>query len=215
MREGLRTILDLEPGLQVVGEAADGQAGLEAAARLLPEVVLMDMEMPRLDGVAATRQLLQRFPAMRVVLLTTFDYDSYILEGIRAGARGYLLKSAPAADLVDTIRRVHAGEVFIQYSIWSGGPAIDGVGCPRPAKRHRGSRNAQRTGGGRVAPPGPGEIKPGDRDGTRHHRGHCEESCLEYPGQAEGRQPHRSRQSRPPAAIGLRRRAPTGKRPPR
>ena len=117
MREGLRTILDLEPGLQVVGEAADGQAGLEAAARLLPEIVLMDIEMPRLDGVTATRQLLQRFPAMRVVLLTTFDYDSYILEGIRAGARGYLLKSAPATDLVDTIRRVHAGEVFIQSGL--------------------------------------------------------------------------------------------------
>mgnify|MGYP001351685571 CR=1 FL=1 len=114
MREGLRTILDLEEGMTVAGEAADGVAAIERALELSPDIVLMDIEMPRLDGIAATRELLRLQPGARVILLTTFDYDAYILDGIRAGARGYLLKSAPASELVETIRHVYAGERFIQ-----------------------------------------------------------------------------------------------------
>jgi DNA-binding NarL/FixJ family response regulator len=114
MREGLRTILELEPEMEVAGEAADGEQAVARARALAPDVVLMDVEMPRLDGISATRRILAERPTQRIILLTTFDYDDYVLEGVRAGAMGYLLKSAPAEELMSTLRRVHAGEQFIQ-----------------------------------------------------------------------------------------------------
>ncbi|KPV52940.1 hypothetical protein SE17_12500 [Kouleothrix aurantiaca] len=117
MRQGLRTILELNDGFVVVGEAEDGQQAIDRALALRPDVVLMDIQMPVLNGVAATAQLGQQLPATRVVILTTFDYDEYVFEGIKAGARGYMLKDIPAAELLATIRRVHAGESIIQPSI--------------------------------------------------------------------------------------------------
>ena len=119
MRQGLKTILDLEPGLEVVAEAADGAEGVAQALRLRPDVVLMDVQMPRLDGVQATAELVRQWPAARVIILTTFDRDDYVFQGVRAGAQGYLLKDAPADQLIATIRRVHAGETFIQPEIAS------------------------------------------------------------------------------------------------
>jgi two-component system response regulator DegU len=117
MRQGLKTILDLEEGFEVVGEAGDGQQAVERALALRPDVVLMDVQMPRVDGVAATFQLTAALPATRVIILTTFDYDEYVFDGIKAGARGYLLKDTPANELLDTIRRVYAGESIIQPSV--------------------------------------------------------------------------------------------------
>lgn len=119
MRQGLKTILDLEPGLRVIGEAADGESGLQQALETHPDVVLMDVQMPRLNGVEATAQLCRQWPQAKVIILTTFDRDDYVYQGIRAGAMGYLLKDAPAHQLIETIRRVHAGEVFIQPEIAS------------------------------------------------------------------------------------------------
>lgn len=119
MRQGLKTILDLEPGFQVIGEASDGEKGAQLALALRPDVVLMDVQMPRLNGVDATAQLCRQWPQARVIILTTFDRDDYVYQGIRAGALGYLLKDAPVQQLVETIRRVHAGEVFIQPEIAS------------------------------------------------------------------------------------------------
>jgi DNA-binding NarL/FixJ family response regulator len=117
MRQGLRTILELERGFAVVGEAGDGQAAVERALALRPDVVLMDVQMPRLSGVEATAQLSVLLPSTRVIILTTFDYDEYVFDGIKAGARGYLLKDTPADELLTAIRRVHAGESIIQPSI--------------------------------------------------------------------------------------------------
>lgn len=117
MRQGLKTILDLEDGFEVAGEAADGQEALERALALRPDVVLMDVQMPRLNGVAATAQISAALPATRVIILTTFDYDEYVFDGIKAGARGYLLKDTPATELLAAIRRVHAGESIIQPSV--------------------------------------------------------------------------------------------------
>lgn len=117
MREGLRTVLDLEPGMSVIGEASDGETGLHKALALRPDIVLMDVQMPSLDGVQATAQLCTRWPEAQIIILTTFDRDDYVFQAVRAGARGFLLKDAPVEELVDTIRRVHAGEVFIQPSI--------------------------------------------------------------------------------------------------
>jgi DNA-binding NarL/FixJ family response regulator len=114
MREGLRTVLDLEPGFAVVGEAADGAEAVRLAAALRPDVVLMDVQMPRENGVQATAAITARGLPCRVVILTTFDYEDYVFDAIKAGAVAYLLKDTPAAELAATIRRVHAGESFIQ-----------------------------------------------------------------------------------------------------
>ncbi len=119
MRQGLKTILDLEPGLAVVGEAGDGEAGVAVALALRPDVVLMDVQMPKRNGVEATAELVRQWPAAKVIILTTFDRDDYVFQGVRAGALGYLLKDAPAEQLISTIRRVHAGEAFIQPEIAS------------------------------------------------------------------------------------------------
>ena len=119
MRQGLKTILNLEPGLQVVGEAADGEAGIRQALDLRPDVILMDVQMPGMGGIEAISAICAVWPEARIIILTTFGRDEYVFQGIRAGAVGYLLKDAPADDLVQTIRRVHAGEVFIQPEIAS------------------------------------------------------------------------------------------------
>lgn len=114
MRDGLRTILELEEGFEVVGEAADGREAVARALALRPDVVLMDVQLPGLDGVAATARIAAALPATRVVILTTFEREEYVVAGIKAGARGHLLKEIPAEELLATIRRVHAGESVIQ-----------------------------------------------------------------------------------------------------
>jgi RNA polymerase sigma factor (sigma-70 family) len=119
MRQGLRTILTLEPGLTVIGEAGDGEEGVKLALKLRPDVILMDVQMPRRNGVEATGDLVGAWPAAKVIILTTFDRDDYVFHGVRAGAMGYLLKDAPAERLIETIRKVHAGEIFIQPEIAS------------------------------------------------------------------------------------------------
>ncbi len=119
MRQGLKTILDLEPGLWVIGEAGDGEAGLRAALDLRPDVILMDVQMPVMTGVEATAAICAKWPQAKVIILTTFDRDDYVFQGVRAGALGYLLKDTPADKLINTIRKVHAGEVFIQPEIAS------------------------------------------------------------------------------------------------
>lgn len=117
MREGLRTLLELEPDLCVVGEAGDGQAALDVYAVHAPDVVLMDIRMPGMDGVEATRRLRQRWPDARVMILTTFDDDAYIFDGLRAGARGYLLKDVSGHDLAEAVRTVAAGGALIEPSV--------------------------------------------------------------------------------------------------
>jgi DNA-binding NarL/FixJ family response regulator len=117
MRDGLRTLLELERDLRVVGEAEDGGAGLAAYAELLPDVVLMDIRMPGMDGVEATRRLIDRWPEARVIILTTFDDDEFVFEGLRAGALGYLLKDVSGYELADAVRKVAAGGALIEPSI--------------------------------------------------------------------------------------------------
>ena len=116
-REGLRTLLSVQPDLEVVGEAGNGEEAVRLAATLRPAVVLMDMRMPLLDGVAATRRLQAERPEARVIALTTFDDDEYVFEGLRAGAVGYLLKDAPSEKLCEAIRAAARGESFLQPSV--------------------------------------------------------------------------------------------------
>lgn len=117
MREGLRTVLELEPGFVVLGEATNGAEAVAQAERLRPDIVLMDVQMPRQNGVQATAAITARGLPCRVIILTTFDYDDYVFDAIKAGAVGYLLKDTPAVELAATIRRVYAGESFIQPRI--------------------------------------------------------------------------------------------------
>jgi DNA-binding NarL/FixJ family response regulator len=116
VRTGLRTIIEDAGGFEVVGEACDGVEAVARAAELGPDVVLMDVRMPRLDGIAATRQIRERPAAPRVLVLTTFDLDEYVYAGLRAGASGFLLKDTLAADLVSAIRVVAAGDAVVAPS---------------------------------------------------------------------------------------------------
>jgi DNA-binding NarL/FixJ family response regulator len=117
VRTGLRAIIESEPGMTVVGEAADGAAAVEAARRLRPDVVLMDIRMPVLDGVAATKALVGGRSATRVLILTTFHVDDYVAEALRAGASGYLLKDATADQMVEAVRVIAAGEAMLAPAV--------------------------------------------------------------------------------------------------
>ena len=109
VREGLRAILELAGDIELLGEAVDGEDAVRLAGELRPDVVLMDLRMPNLDGIEALKQIKARFPAVEVVILTTYD-DEHIVQGLRAGARGYLLKDAGRDVLFDAIRAAARGE---------------------------------------------------------------------------------------------------------
>jgi DNA-binding NarL/FixJ family response regulator len=113
VRQGLRAYLDLQDGIEVVGEAGDGEEAVAAAERLRPDVVLLDLVMPRLDGVAALRQLRERRPATRAIVLTSFLDDDKLMPALRAGAAGYLLKSSAPAEVARAVRAAHAGEALL------------------------------------------------------------------------------------------------------
>jgi DNA-binding NarL/FixJ family response regulator len=113
VRMGFRMLLEAEPGIRVVGEAESGAEALRLAARLRPRIVLMDVRMPDLDGIATTRQLLELSPESRVIILTTFDLDEYAFGGLRAGASGFLVKDTRPAELLAAVRAVADGEAAI------------------------------------------------------------------------------------------------------
>jgi DNA-binding NarL/FixJ family response regulator len=118
VRAGLRMILDAQPDLEVIGEAGDGRDALQQCRELAPDLVLMDIRMPGVDGLEATRRLLGLSgPAPKVIVLTTFDTDDYVYEAIRAGASGFLLKSAPPEQLADGVRAVMAGDALLAPEI--------------------------------------------------------------------------------------------------
>ena len=116
LRTGFRLILENEPDITVIGEAGDGAAGVRIARAERPDVVLMDIRMPILDGVSATRQM-STLDGVRVLMLTTFNLDEYVVEALRAGASGFLLKDVRAADLVDAVRVVAAGEAMVAPAV--------------------------------------------------------------------------------------------------
>jgi DNA-binding NarL/FixJ family response regulator len=117
LRTGFRVILQSEPGIEVVGEAEDGVEAVAQARSLQPDVVLMDIRMPRLDGLSATEHLVKLPDGPRVVVLTTFDHNEYVVRALRAGAYGFLLKDAPASRLVSAVRAAANGDALIEPSI--------------------------------------------------------------------------------------------------
>ena len=120
VRAGLRLVLESEPDIEVVGEASDGITALAAAAQLKPDVVLIDIQMPRLDGLATTRQLLAADPDVKVVVLTTFNDNRYVREALRLGASGFLLKVAPPERLAEAVRLAAGGDALLDPLVTRG-----------------------------------------------------------------------------------------------
>ncbi|MEA2197055.1 MAG: hypothetical protein QOJ25_1106 [Solirubrobacteraceae bacterium] len=119
VREGLRTFLQLQDGIEIVGEAGDGEEAVREAERLHPDVILMDLVMPKLDGVGAMRELRRRLPGSRVIVLTSFAQDDRLLPAIQAGAAGYLLKNVEPAELARAVREAHAGGTLLDPTVAS------------------------------------------------------------------------------------------------
>jgi len=117
VRVGLRKVLEFEPDTEVVGEAVDGADAVRQAARLVPDVVLMDIRMPVLDGIEATRRITAARPGARVLILTTFGLDAYVYEALRAGASGFLLKDAPPEEIAGAVRIVASGEALLAPAV--------------------------------------------------------------------------------------------------
>jgi DNA-binding NarL/FixJ family response regulator len=117
LRAGLRKLIASEEGLEVVGEAGNGSEAASLAAQLKPDVVLMDIRMPILDGISATRLITSAGPATRVLILTTFGLDDYVFEALRSGASGFMLKDAPAEELIAAVRVIAAGESILAPSV--------------------------------------------------------------------------------------------------
>ncbi len=117
VREGLRLILETADDIEVVGEAVDGAECLELAAKLNPQVILMDLQMPRMDGITAIEHLRKDFPEIAIVILTTYNEDDLMIRGLQAGARGYLLKDSSRESLLDTIHAAAKGETLLKPEI--------------------------------------------------------------------------------------------------
>ena len=117
IRHGLTMIIELQPDMSVIGQATNGEEALRLARELKPDIVLMDIQMPKMNGIRATRAITSELPQTHVVILTTYDVDGYVFDGIRAGARGYLLKDTSSEKLQEVIRSVHRGESQIDPAI--------------------------------------------------------------------------------------------------
>jgi DNA-binding NarL/FixJ family response regulator len=113
MRLAFHMVIDTQPDIEIVGEAANGREAVDAARRLVPDVVLMDVRMPEMDGVQATREIVAAHSSTRIIILTTFDLDEYVYAALRAGASGFLLKDTPPADLLSGIRAVASGDAVV------------------------------------------------------------------------------------------------------
>lgn len=152
IRRGLKLLLQAEPDLQVVGEADNGQKALQQVEALQPDVVLMDIHMPVMDGVTATKLICQQFSEAKVLVLTTFDEDEYVAEALRCGAMGYLLKDMPSEELAAAIRTVHKGYTQL-------GPGlVEKVIAKVPTQVHEAPASP---------PPGWAELTPREREVLR------------------------------------------------
>jgi DNA-binding NarL/FixJ family response regulator len=149
VRVGLRKILESEPDTSVVGEAGDGEDAVSGARRLRPDVVLMDIRMPVLDGIEATRRIVRAQPGARILILTTFGLDGYVYDALRAGASGFMLKDAPAEEIVAAVRIVANGEALLA-------PAVTRAVIEEFAR--------QQPSAGPTPPPAVAELTPRERE---------------------------------------------------
>jgi DNA-binding NarL/FixJ family response regulator len=140
MRMGFRMVIDSQPDLEVIGEASNGREAVDAARRLEPDVILMDVRMPESDGVRATRTIVESGAASRIIILTTFDLDEYVYAALRAGASGFLLKDAQPAELLAAIRAVASGDAVVSPRVTrrllsQHAHRLPAAGSPEPAER--------------------------------------------------------------------------------
>ena len=183
VREGLRMLLEAEPHLSVAGEAGDGGEALTRARQLDPDVILMDVRMPQMNGIEATTRLVQAGCRARIVMLTTFNLDEYVYQALKAGASGFLLKDASREQLTGAVRAVAAGETLLA-------PAItrrlieDFCSGPAPGDSCDGRCGApQRTRTRRRAAGSPGPVQRRDRRPALSQRGHRQEPHRPHPRQ--------------------------------
>jgi DNA-binding NarL/FixJ family response regulator len=143
LREGIASLLSLQPGIEVVGTASNGQEALDKTQKLTPDVVLMDVRMPVMDGVKATELIKRQFPNCRILMLTTFDDEEYVFEALRAGASGYLLKNIPEDDLAQAVMAVHKGIYQLDPAVAQKVVASLGTNPSRSANYHPQSANQE------------------------------------------------------------------------
>ena len=197
MRVGLRKILESEPETTVVGEAGDGEDAIAAARRLRPDVVLMDIRMPVLDGIEATRRIVATQPATRVLILTTFGLDGYVYDALRAGASGFMLKDAPPEEIAAAVRIVASGEALLAPAVTRSvieefarqPPAA--AAAPPPRRRRADPARAR---GPR--PPRPRALEPRDLRAARDQRGDDEDARRPHPAEARPPRPRAGRHLR-------------------
>ena len=166
VRVGLRMVLSAEADIEVVGEAADGGAAVAMAEETRPDVVLMDVRMPRVDGLEGSRRVLAAVPGTKVVVLTTFDEDAFVEGALRAGVSGFLLKVAPPERLIDAVRTVAAGGALLDPSVTVRVIESFTSGAPRPPAARGRARRAHRAREGRAPTRRAGDEQRGDRRGA-------------------------------------------------
>ena len=193
LRTAFASLINAEDDLHVVGEAADGKQAVELAARLGPDVVLMDVRMPVLDGIEATRLITGTASAPRVLILTTFDLDKYVFEALRAGASGFALKSRPLDELLSAIRIVAEGEALLAPSVTRRLIAHFSRASRLPPRTEPGLRAAHRARARGTLAPGPRPVEHRTRRDAVREPAHGQNPCEQDPHQAGRPGPHPAR----------------------
>ena len=196
VRAGFRMLLSGEEDIEVVAEASNGLEAVDKAARFHPTVVLMDIRMPELDGLEATRRILAADDAARVLILTTFDLDEYIYEALRAGASGFVLKDDPPEQLIAAIRTVAAGDALLSPAVTTR-VIKQFTRIPTPDATE-GARRAHRPRARRPPPDRPRSLQRGDRAGALHQRDHREDARHAHPPEARPPRPRPGSRARLP-----------------
>ena len=200
MRMAFRMVIDTQPDMSIVGEAGNGREAVAAAARLRPDVVLMDVRMPEMDGVEATRLIVESESSARIIILTTFDLDEYVYAALRAGASGFLLKDTPPADLLSGIRAVASGDAVVAPSVTRRLLSTYAHRLPVPGRPDHGQQRAPRAADrarARGAPAGRRQpLQRRDRRAPRALRGHRQVPRRAHPREARAARPRADRRLR-------------------